>query len=64
MSRLNYMYEALPGHFGEQGKGHLFQGNKGQILRGTKTILGNWKHKKKIDFWGIEEQAILFQGNK
>ena len=26
--------------FREKG-GHLFQGNKGQILRGTKTILGN-----------------------
>ena len=35
--------EAHPGGLGEQprGKMHLFRGNKGQILRGTKTILGN-----------------------
>ena len=31
---------------GNMGKGHLFQGNKGQSLRGTTTILGNREHKK------------------
>ena len=41
------------------------QGNKDQILRGTKTILGNMEHKKTIfDFWGTGEQANLFQGTK
>ena len=40
--------EALPGVSGNRGKGkgHLFQGNKDQNLRGTKTILGNREHKK------------------
>ena len=32
--------------------------------RGIKIILGNREHKKKIIFWGTEEQANLFQGNK
>ena len=38
------------GFWGTGEQGHLFQGNrgtkKGQILRGTKTILGNREHKK------------------
>ena len=38
--------EALPGVLGNRAKGYLFQGNKGQILRGTKTILENREHKK------------------
>ena len=39
------------------------QGNKGQHIRGTKTILGNRKHKKaNIRFWG--EQPNFNQGNK
>ena len=37
-----------------------FEGN-----RETNTILGNREHRKLIfDFWGREEQANLFQGNK
>ena len=53
-------YEAFAG-VGEQGKWHLFQ--KGQILRGTETILGN-RECKKTRFEGTEEQANLFQRNK
>ena len=60
--------EALPGVLGNRGKRVFIsgeQGNKGQILRGTKTILGNREHKKtNFDFWGTGEQANLFQGNK
>ena len=36
---------------------------KGQILRETETILGNWECKK-TKFEGTEEQANLFQRNK
>ena len=42
-------YEALPGALGSRGNGAFIsgeQGNRGQILRGTKTILGNREHKK------------------
>ena len=60
--------EALPGVLGNRGTRAFIsgeQGNKGQILRGTKTILGKREHRKQIfDFWGTEEQANLFQGNK
>ena len=39
------------------------QRKKGQILRGTETILGNREYKKtKLE--GSEEQAYLFQRNK
>ena len=44
------------------------QGNKGQILRGTgeqRQYWGTGNIRKQIfDFWGTEEQANLFQGNK
>ena len=43
--------------FVEQGKGAFFseeQRKKGQILRGTKIILGNREHKQ-TSFEGIEE---------
>ena len=62
------MNEALPGVLGNRGTRAFIsgeQGNKGQILRGTKTILGNREHRKQIfGFWGTGEQANLFQGNK
>ena len=52
---------------GEQGKGHLFQGNICLILReqGENTILGNRGNMKTtLDFfWRSGEQANLFQGN-
>ena len=60
--------EALPGVLGDRGTREFIsgeQGNKGQILRGTKTILGNREHKKQMfDFLGTGEQANLFQGKK
>ena len=52
--------------YGEQWKMTLISGEqrkKGQILRGTKTILGNREYKK-TKFKGTEEQANLFQKNK
>ena len=39
------------------------QRKKGQILRGTETILGN-RECKKTKFEGTEEQVNLFQRNK
>ena len=39
------------------------QRKKGQILRGTETLLGNREYKK-TKFEGTEEQANLFQRNK
>ena len=39
------------------------QRKKGQILRGTETILGNREYKK-TKCEGTEEQANLFQRNK
>ena len=54
--------------FGEREQGHLFQGNKGQIFRGTgeqKQYWGTWNIRKQIfNFWGTWEQANLFQGNR
>ena len=56
------------GFWGTGEKGYLFQGNKGQILRGTgeqRQYRGTWTIRKQIfDFWGTGEQANLFQGNK
>ena len=52
--------------FGGQGKMTFISGyqrKKGQILRGTETILGNREYKK-TKFEGTEEQANLFQRNK
>ena len=52
--------------FGEQGKMAFISGEqmtKGQIFRGTKTILGNREYKK-TKFEGTEEQTNLFQRNK
>ena len=59
-------YEAFAGVFCEQGKVAFISGEqrkKGQILRGTETILGNREYKK-TKFEGTEEQANLFQRNK
>ena len=47
----NTKCEALPGVLGNRGKGYLFRGTGEQRSnfegnRGTKTILGNMKHKK------------------
>ena len=39
------------------------QRKKGQISRGTETILGN-RENKKTKLEGTEEQANLFQRNK
>ena len=55
--------------FWETGEtGHLFQENKGQILRGTGEQRQNWEtgniRKQIFDFWETGEQANLFQGNK
>ena len=41
--------EALPGVWGSMGKRTFIKGekgNEGQVLRGTKTIVGNREHKK------------------
>ena len=61
-------YRGPPRSFGEQGKGHLFQGSKGQMLKGTgeqRQYWGTGNIRKQIfDFWGAREQANLFQGNK
>ena len=50
--------EAVPGALENRGKGIYFgeQGNKGQILRGTKTLLGNREHKKTCKFSIFGEQ--------
>ena len=60
--------EALPGAMGNRGKGYLFQGNKGQILRITEEQRQYWGtgniRKQIFDFRGTGEQANLFQGNK
>ena len=62
-------YEAFAGGgegVGEQGKMAFISGKqrkKGQILRGTETILGNREYKK-TKFEGTEEQANLFPRNK
>ena len=62
-----FFSEALQGVLGNRGNKAFIsgeQGNKGQILRGTKTILGNREHKKtNFRFWGTGEQANIFQGN-
>ena len=62
------IFEALPGVLGNRGKRYLFQGNKGQILRGTWEQRQYWGagniRKHIFDFWGTGEQANLFQGNK
>ena len=56
------------GFWGTGEKGYLFQGNKGQILRGTgepRQYWGTGNIRKQIfDFGGTGEQANLFQGNK
>ena len=61
-------FEALEGVLGNRGKGYLFQGNKGQILRGTgeqRQYWGTGNIRKQIfDFRGTGEQANLFQRNK
>ena len=56
------------GFWGTGETGHLFQGNKGQIMRGTgkqRQYRGTGNIRKQIfDFWGTGERANLFQGNK
>ena len=63
--------EALPGILGNRGNRAFIsweQGNKGQILRGTGEQRQYWGteniRKQIFYFWGIGEQANLFQGNK
>ena len=55
----------------EQGKRHLFQGNRGTKLmpnfeenRGIKIILGNREHKKKIIFWGNRGTSQFISGEQ
>ena len=54
------------GFWGTGEKGHLFQGNKGQILRGTeeqKKYLGTGNIRKQIfDFWEQGNKPIYFRG--
>ena len=61
-------FEALPGVLGKRGNRAVIsgeQGNKGQILRGTKTILGNREHKKtNFRFLGNRGTSQFIQGNK
>ena len=56
------------GFWGTGEKGYLFQGNKGQILRGTgeqRQYWGTGNIRKQIfNFVGTGEQANLFHGNK
>ena len=63
--------EDLPGVLGNRGTRAFIsgeQGNKGQILRGTREQRQYWGtgniRKQIFDFWGTGEQANLFQGNK
>ena len=58
--------EALPGVLENRGKGVFISGEQSQILRVTKTILGNREHKKTIffDFWGTGEQANFIRGTR
>ena len=58
-------YEAFAGVLVNKGNVIYFreQRKKGQISRGTETILGN-REFKKTKFEGTEEQANLFQRNK
>ena len=57
--------EALPGVLGNRGKRTLIQGEQRPVLRGTKTILGNRKHKKaSFRFLGSRGTNNLFQGTK
>ena len=48
---------------GTGNNGHLIHGNKGQILKRTKTVFGNREHKKTTLFI-LGEQSNLLQGNK
>ena len=57
------------GFLGTRGKGHLFQGNKGnkgQILRehGNKDNIREQEHKTRFQFWGTGEHANFFQRTK
>ena len=67
VSSLSFM-RLSQGFWGTGETGHLFQGNKGQILRGTgeqRQYWGTGNIRKQIfDFKGTGEQANLFQGNK
>ena len=63
--------EALPGVLGNRGNRAFIsgeQGNKGQILKGTREQRQFWGtgniRKHVFDFFGTGEQANLFQGNK
>ena len=62
------IYRVSQGFWGTGETGHLFQGNIGQISRGTgeqRQYWGTGNIKKQIfDFWGTRKQANLFQGNK
>ena len=63
---LGAVIEALQGGLeNRRKKGHLFQGNKGQILRGTKTILGDREHEKTFLILGKQGNTpIYFSGTR
>ena len=53
------------GFWGTGEQGHSFQGNKGQILRGTKTLLGSREHKKtNFRFWGNRGTSQFISGEE
>ena len=67
-SIVNLVIRPSQGFWGKGEQGHLFQGNKGQILRGTGEQRQYWRtgnmRKQIFDFGGTGEQVNLFQGNK
>ena len=63
---LALQYRGPPRSFGEQGKGHLFQGSKGQMLKGTGEqrqylVTGNIKIKFSI-LGELGNKPIYFRG--
>ena len=53
------------GLWGTGEKGYLVQGNKGKILRGTKTKLGNREDKKTFPIFGEKwNKQIYFRGTR
>ena len=68
MITTRYKVEALPGVLGNRGKGYLFEGNKGQILRGTGEQRQYWGTgniiKQIFDFGEQEKKPIYFRGTR
>ena len=63
-----YSDEALPGVLGNRGKGHLFQGNKGQNLRGREEQKNIWEQgtqeNKFSIFWEQGNKPSYFRGTR